>query len=1154
MHANFAHLHVHTQYSLLDGACLIDELLKTAVANKLPAIAITDHGNMFGSIEFYQRAMEFGVKPIIGCEVYIAPESRFEKSAHGIQEASYHLILLAKDETGYKNLVKLVSLGYLEGFYYKPRIDKEILKKYSKGLVCLSSCLKGEIPYLIQTDRIDQMQAVAAEYKGMFDKGDFYFEIMDNGIPEQNKVNACLMEYSKKMGIPLVATGDMHYLRKEDARAHEALLCIQAQTTLDDPNHWKFQTDEFYFKTPEEMSKAFSHCPEALTNTVRIAEKCNLEIDFTKTHLPQFQPPEGKTRESFLKELASSGLKEKYGEVSGEVAKRLEHELKVINTSGYTSYFLIAWDFVRYAKSKGIPVGPGRGSAAGSIVSYGLGITNIDPLKYGLLFERFLNPERVSLPDIDIDFCYERRNEVIDYVIKKYSKDNVAQIITFGTMLAKAALRDVARVMNFPYAEADRIAKLVPNDLNITLSEALEREPELKLLYQNDPRVTRLINTSKVLEGLTRHASTHAAGVVISDVPLIECIPLFKTGADQITTGLPMASLEKVGILKMDFLGLRTLTVIDETLKIIKKTKNLDIDVARIPIDDQNTYKLLCGAETMGVFQLESSGMRDLLKKLKPNKFEDIIAVLALFRPGPIGSGMTEDFIARKNKKVPIKYDHPKLEPILKETYGIIVYQEQVMRIASDLAGFSLSQADNLRRAMSKKTPEVMDRVKDDFIKGAVKNGVDKRIAEKVFNLIEYFSGYGFNKSHSTAYAMISYRTAYLKSNFPVEFMTALLTSEKDNMDKVVEYVDEADRMGINVLPPDIEESFAKFTVIDAAAGKGIIRFGLSAVKNVGKGAIDSVVEARKKSVNFKDIFEFFKHIDTRLTNKKVIESLIKCGAFDRFGYKRSALFSVVDKFLNAASNFQRDRQDGQYSFFDIQGQTDAFKSSLFVDIPDIPEWPENQLLTHEKEMLGFYVTKHPLTRYKGLLDRISTCSTGKLVHRKDGEKISIGGILSKVKLTVTKRANEKMAITTLEDLDGTVEVLFFPSSYQKAAGYIKKDGFIYIKGRLSLREEEPKIIANEVSDLEDAFSKFSKSITVVMHNHGGALQKENFEELKKILGHYQGDVPVYIAFTTKSNEKVQMRIGKELYVKPSLDLMNEVEGLFGAGSVLVKC
>lgn len=1152
MHANFAHLHVHTQYSLLDGACLIDELLKLAVANKLPAIAITDHGNMFGVIEFYLKAMERGIKPIIGCEVYIAPDSRFEKSSHGIQEASFHLILLAKDEIGYRNLIRLVTLGYLEGFYYRPRIDKELLRKYSKGLICLSSCLKGEIPHLIQTDRIDQMQGVACEFRDMFEKGDFYFEIMDNSIPEQDKVNKCLMEFSKKLNIPLVATGDIHYLRKEDARAHEALLCIQTQTTLNDPNRLRFQTDEFYFKTPGQMSDAFAACPEAIRNTVLIAEKCNLELDVTKMHLPQFQPPEGKTREQFLKGLCEEGLKRRYSAVNQGIVKRLEHELTIINSAGYTSYFLIAWDFVQYAKSKGIPVGPGRGSAAGSIVSFALGITDIDPLRYDLLFERFLNPERVSLPDIDIDFCYERRAEVIDYVIKKYSRDNVAQIITFGTMLAKAVIRDVARVMSFPYAEADRIAKLVPNDLNITLVQALEQEPELKALYENEPRVAQLINTSKVLEGLTRHASTHAAGVVISDRPLVEYIPLFKTGDDQITTGLPMASLEKAGLLKMDFLGLRTLTVIDETIKIVKKTKAIQIDINQIPLDDPKTFKLLSNAETIGVFQLESSGMRELLKKLKPNKFEDIIAILALFRPGPIGSGMTEDFIARKNKRIEIKYDHPKLEPILKETYGIIVYQEQVMRIASDLAGFSLSQADNLRRAMSKKTPEVMQEAREHFIKGALKNSVEKRIADKVFNLIEYFSGYGFNKSHSTAYAMISYRTAYLKANFPVEFMTALLTSEQNNMDKVVEYIDEANRQGMKILPPDIGESFAKFTVIDASVQNGTVRFGLSAVKNVGQGSIDSIIEARTEAGSFKNIFDFFKNIDTRLVNKKVIESLIKCGAFDRFGFRRSAVFSVVDRLLEASSNFHRDRQGGQYSFFDIQGNEGAFKNSLFVEIPDIPEWPENQLLTFEKEMLGFYVTKHPLTSYEKLLKELSSCSTKSLPKKKDGEEVSIGGILSKVKFTVTKRTGEKMAITTLEDLDGTVGVIFFPSSYQKASRYIKKDSFIYLKGRLSLREEEPKIIANEAVELEEAPYKFSKSITVSINN--SSAQKDTFEELKKILSQYQGGVPVYISFSTKNNEKIEMLIGKEFYVRPSIELVKEIENLVGEGSVSLKC
>lgn len=1152
MHANFTHLHVHTQYSLLDGACLIEKLLDLAVANKLPALAITDHGNMFGTIEFYQQAMERGIKPIIGCEVYIAPDSRFEKSAHGIQEASFHLILLAKDEIGYKNLIKLVSLGYLEGFYYRPRIDKELLKKYSKGLICLSSCLKGEIPYLIQTDRIDQMQNVAIEFRDMFAKGDFYFEIMDNSIPEQNKVNNCLIEFSKKLDIPLVATGDVHYLKKEHAKAHEALLCIQTQNTLDSTTRFKFQTDEFYFKSPKQMSDAFSHCPDAIRNTIRIVEKCNLELDFSKPHLPHFQPPAGKTREKFLLDLCEEGLQNRGLKLDGVVKERLDYELKVINSSRYTSYFLIAWDFVRYAKANGIPVGPGRGSAAGSIVSYALGITNIDPLKYDLLFERFLNPDRVSLPDIDIDFCYERRNEVIDYVTKKYSTSNVAQIITFGTMLAKAVTRDVARVMGFPYAEADKIAKLIPNDFNIKLDQALEQEQELRLLYKHDPRIKQLMDISRVLEGLTRHASTHAAGVVISDKPLMEYIPLFKTSDDQITTGLPMTSLEKVGLLKMDFLGLRTLTVMNEAVKIIKRTKGIEVDITLIPSDDQKTFQLLRKSETMGVFQLESSGMRELLKKLKPNKFEDIIAILALFRPGPIGSGMTEDFIARKHKKVQIKYDHPKLEPILKETYGIILYQEQVMRIASDLAGFSLSQADNLRRAMSKKTPEVMQEAREHFINGAAKNDVDKKIAEKVFNLIEYFSGYGFNKSHSTAYARISYQTAYLKSNYPTEFMTALLSSEKDNMDKIVAYIDEANRMGIKILPPDVGESFAKFTVIDASPKNGAIRFGLSAVKNVGQAAIDSIIEARKKTQGFKDLFEFFRNIGTRTTNKKVIESLIKCGAFDRFGYKRSALFSIVDKLLNAASNFHKDREGGQISFFDIQDSTKAFKTSLFVEIPDIPEWPENQLLAYEKEMLGFYVTKHPLTNYEGLLKKLSSCPTQKLAGRRDGDEIAIGGILSKVKFTVTKRTGEKMAIATLEDLEGTVEILFFPSCYQKSAMYIKKDRFVYLKGRLNLREEEPKIIANDVVDLEEAPYKLSKLMTVAIND--SVAQKETFESLKRILRQYQGAIPVYIAFTTKENKRIQMFIGKELNIAPSLELVKEVEGLIGEGSVTLKC
>jgi len=709
IHSDFVHLHVHSQYSLLDGACLVSNLIDMSREYKMPALALTDHGNMFGAIEFYTEAMSKGIKPIIGCEAYVAPASRFEKSSHGIQEASFHLILLAKDETGYKNLLKLVSLGYLEGFYYRPRVDKELLSQYSKGLIALSSCLQGEIPYLIVKDKYEEAKEVASNYKDIFGNGNFYLELQENSIAEQNIANKGLLRIAKELDLPIVATADVHYISKRDARAHEALLCIQTQTTLDDPNHMRFQTDEFYFRPPDEMKQLFSELPQAITSTFEIAQMCNVELEFNKTHLPHYNPPAEMTRDEFLKKLVEEGLKKRYQVIDEKVHKRAEHELNIIKETGFTSYFLIAWDFIHYAKSKGIPVGPGRGSAAGSVVSYALEITDIDPLKYDLIFERFLNPDRVSLPDIDIDFCYERRGEVINYVVDKYSKDNVAQIITFGTMQARAVIRDVGRVMGLSYGEVDRIAKLIPLDPNITLEEAITSEPELRNLYKSDPRITQLIDTSFALEGLTRHASTHAAGVVISDEPLTNYIPLFKAGEDQISTGYSMSSLEKIGLLKMDFLGLRTLTVIDETVKIIKRTKGVEIDIENIPMNDPRTFALLSRAESLGVFQLESTGMRELLRKLKPNKFEDIIAILALYRPGPIGSGMVDDFIKRKHNLVPIKYDHKLLEPILKETYGIIVYQEQVMRITSDLAGFTLSQADSLRRAMSKKTPEEND-------------------------------------------------------------------------------------------------------------------------------------------------------------------------------------------------------------------------------------------------------------------------------------------------------------------------------------------------------------------------------------------------------------------------------------------------------------
>jgi len=1141
-HSNFAHLHVHTQYSLLDGACLISPLLDLAVANKMPAIAITDHGNMFGAIEFYQQAMKRGIKPIIGCEIYLAPGSRFEKSSHGVQEASYHLILLVKDETGYKNLMRLVSIGYLEGFYYRPRVDKEVLQQYSSGLIALSACLKGEVPYLIKTGQINQAQTTAGEYNEIFGKGNFYLELQDNRIPEQGKVNKELLNISNNLGIDVVATNDIHYMAKEDARAHEVLLCIQTQTTLDDPNRMKFQTDEFYFKSTEKMQEAFPEVPNAISNSLQIVEKCNLELDFETTHLPHYEPPHGKTREEHLEDLCEKGLKEKYGEITDVVRNRFEKEVAIIKKLGYTSYFLITRDFVHYAKEKGIPVGPGRGSAAGSIVSYALGITNIDPLKYGLLFERFLNPERVTLPDIDIDFCYERRNEVIDYVVSKYSNDNVAQIITFGTMMAKGVIRDVGRVLGMPYAEVDKIAKLIPNDLNITLARAIDTEPELKNLYRTNPQITQLIDISLVLEGLTRHASTHAAGVVISEDALVNHVPLFKTSEGQITTGYPMTSLEKIGLLKMDFLGLRTLTVIDETCKIIKRTQGKDVDVKTILLDDPKTFKMLHNAESIGMFQLESSGMRDLLKKLKPERIEDIIALLALFRPGPIGSGMLDDFIKRKHGQVQIRYDHKVLEPVLKETYGIIVYQEQVMKIAEEVAGFSMAEADRLRRAISKKEPEVLADARRRFVEGAERKGIEKRIADKIFDQIEYFGGYGFNKSHSAAYALISYRTAYLKANYSVEFMTALLTSEKDNIDKIALYIDELERMEIKILPPDVNESFANFTVVG-----NDIRFGLTAVKNVGAGAVDSIIEARIKGGKFSSIYEFCERVDPRLVNRKVIESLIKCGAFNNFGAYRSQLTAILDKALEVAGGIQKDRSNGQFSFFDTFENQENFKKT-FQEIPNIPEWSESQLLSFEKAMLGFYITKHPLARYERIIRGYSTCSVSGLAALRDGREVILGGIISKLRMTTTKKTGEKMAIIGFEDLDGTVEVLVFPSAYPNLAKHIKMDAILFIKGRLNMREEEPKIIASEMVPIDEVREKLTKAVYINLVSTG--LEKDILETLKGILAKYPGELPVYLGFLRPDKKVTEILLGADFRVAPAEKLVTDIEELLGQGVI----
>ncbi|MBL7130413.1 MAG: DNA polymerase III subunit alpha [Candidatus Omnitrophica bacterium] len=1138
VHSNFVHLHVHTQYSLLDGACRIKELIKLAQSLKMPALAITDHGNMFGAIDFYLTAQKMGVKPIIGCEVYIAPESRLQKISSGIQEASNHFVLLAKDETGYRNLMKLVSIGFLEGFYYRPRIDKEVLFKCAKGLIGMTACLKGEVACLIEQDNINEAIKVADEFSNIFSKGDFYLELQENKIPEQTKVNKGLIKISKELNLPIVATNDLHYLKKEHARAHEALLCIQTQTTLNDPERMRFQTDEFYFKDANEMKQLFKELPEAISNTIEITKKCNLELDFSQSHLPKYESPHGQDNDEFLMKLCQKGLTYRYKNVDQKIKDRLEHEVSIIKNMGFTSYFLIVWDFIHYAKNNGMPVGPGRGSAAGSLVSYLLGITDIDPLRYGLLFERFLNPERLSLPDIDIDFCYERRQEVIDYVTDKYGKENVAQIITFGTMQARAAIRDVGRVMGMSYQEVDKIAKSIPPDPNITLMDALTNEQELRTMYTNNPEIKKLIDTALILEGLTRHASIHAAGVVIADTALTDYLPLYKTQDDQIITGYAMSPLEKIGLLKMDFLGLRTLTVISESIKIVERTQGKIIDISDIPLDDPNTFKLLNSAQTIGIFQLESSGMRDLLRKLEPSKFEDLIALLALYRPGPIGSGMLDDFIQRKHGRKSIKYDHPKLESVLKETYGIIVYQEQVMQIASELAGFSLSEADLLRRAMAKKIPEVMEQQRRKFVEGCLKQGAKEGVASKVFDLVVYFSGYGFNRSHSAAYALISYRTAYLKANFPVEFMTALLTSEKENTDKVVEYVNEASRMNINILPPNINKSFAKFTVEDQKT----IRFGLLAVKNVGQGAIDSIVEARDKHGEFKSFFEFCEKLDLRLVNHKVMESLIKCGALDIFGLYRSQLMSILDECLGEASKLQKERSKGQLSFFDsgidVAGNGFIRKTP---EPPKIKEWPEIQLLAFEKEILGFYVTGHPLARYSHLLRMFSSCSIAHLKERTDGEDVSLVGLINKAKHTTTRAKSEKMAILKLEDLEDMVEVLVFPSAFRQSSSYIVPNNVILLRGRLNLKEDQPKIIANTILPIEQVFGL----VTTININLFG-LRENIFETVKEKLSSHPGDIPVYLHFNTPQKKKVKILVDNQLYVSSNEMLVKELDELLG--------
>lgn len=1146
-HANFVHLHVHTQYSLLDGAIRLEDLFKKAKAYAMPAIAITDHGNMFGAIDFYQTAYKTGIKPIIGCELYVAPGSRFSRESNSKTENARHIVVLARNIHGYRNLIRLTSMGYLEGFYYRPRVDKELLKQFGDGLIGLSACLHGEISeHLLRGDKESAAKA-ALEYRDIFGDGNFYLEIMENGIPEQRDVNRGLIELGEKLSIPIVATNDCHYLNPEDAEAHDILLCIQTGRTIEDADRMKFATNEFYLKPPEEMIKSFSYCPESIDNTIKIAEKCNLTLTFDNIFLPHFEIEQEKTLDEYLRDLAKIGLENILTSVGGEerdkYLKRLHQELDIIQSMGFSGYFLIVSDFINYAKKKNIPVGPGRGSVAGSLVAYALGITSIDPIRYGLFFERFLNPDRKSMPDIDTDFCIEGRDEIIRYVTNKYGSDHVAQIVTFGTMQAKQVIRDVGRALNMPYGEVDRIAKLVPNVLNIKLEEAIKMEPRLQSEERNNEKVRRLLSLSRSLEGLNRHSSTHAAGVVISDKPLVERVPLYKNQKEEVMTQFSMDDIQSVGLTKFDFLGLRTLTVIRDALDFIKKGRGIDLDINKIPLDDTRTYQLLMRGETDGVFQLESSGMKDIVVSMKPDCIEDIIALLSLYRPGPLKSGMVPEFISRKHGKTRIKYEVPALEAILKETYGVILYQEQVMQIASVLANYSMGEADTLRKVMSKKNPADMEKEKPKFLAGARKNKIPEEKARKIFEQMATFAGYGFNKSHSAAYAMISYHTAYLKTHYPVEFMTALLTSEKNNRDKIIKYISSCKEMGIDVLPPDINESITDFSVLGTK-----IRFGLAAVKNVGAGAVDSIIESREKGGAFTSLSDLCRRVDLRKINKRVIESLIKCGAFDSFGKMRRQLMEGFEKIVEATQRRKKNGPSSQSSLFTHDDAKREGGESLRDDehLPDVPEWDAAERLAHEKETLGFYITGHPLLRFADQLQNLTDADSENIIHKRDGETVHVAGTVGNVKTVLTKR-KDTMAYVTLEDMKGSIELIVFSDMFKKYSTVLQSGEPVMVTGTVDAGDENSKIISSEILPLKEVIENPHSEVHFDVN--AAKATPHTLDSLKRILLKNRGKTDGFIHLHLNGQSETVIYLGKDLRLNPTKSLKKEADSILGDGS-----
>jgi DNA polymerase-3 subunit alpha len=1188
--ADFVHLHLHTEFSLLDGACRIDEVLDQAAALKMPAIAVTEHGNLFSSVIFHDHARQRGVKPILGCEVYMAPGDRRNKTGNPGETAN-HLVLLAETNEGYHNLIKLVSSGYTEGFYYKPRIDKELLARHAKGLIGLSSCLKGEVAEGLSHAQDRKAREAAAQYKDILGRDNFFLEMQWHGIEEQRIVNSGIPAIANDLGLGLVCTNDVHYLRDSDAHPHDILLCIGTGKGYSDPKRLRYDSRQFFLKTAEEMAQTFRDFPDAIANTARIGDRCNVVLAEGENYLPNFDVPAGFDLDDYFEHVTRQGFRERLPRLqqlaaSGalrhtidEYERRLSYEIEMIKTMKYPGYFLIVWDFIRYAREQGIPVGPGRGSAAGSLVAYCLRITDVDPIDFDLIFERFLNPERVSLPDIDIDFCERRRGEVIDYVTRKYGRENVAQIITFGTMKAKAVVRDVGRVLEMPFADVDRVAKQIPAALDMTLEKALEESEPLRVMEQSDPKVKELLSVARRLEGMTRHASVHAAGVVIAPQAITEYAPLYKGARDEIVTQWSMKDIERVGLLKMDFLGLSTLTLISDAIEEIRRTTGEALDIDAIPLDDPKTYQIFQDGQTYGIFQFESSGMRDILRKAKPQRLDDLIALNALYRPGPLRSGMVDDFIARKQGKTDVTYEMPELEPVLADTYGVIAYQEQVMRISNIIAGFTLGEADILRKAMGKKNAAVMQKMRDKFVGGAKKNGHGEKKSAHLFDLMAHFAGYGFNKSHSTAYAYLAYQTAYLKANYPWHFAAALFTIESQNTEKLAMYLGEARERGVPVLPPDINQSQLRFTV-EPHHG---VRFGLTAIKNVGDGAIESLLEVRKKQGQIASLHALCEDLDLRLVNKRVFEGLIKAGACDSLAlgtpYEslpssvlRPRLMAAIDQACEYGARLQRDRDEGQAQLFgalfdDGKGASDTTAADHTLRLPDAPAWSESEQLAFEKETLGLYWSGHPVDRFASALRDLGAKSVVDLADAQPsapaetwgpgGRKplepdTTIGGIIAACRQLKTKKG-DRMAVFTLEDAFGSIEIVVFPEAYQRSASLIETGTMVLVRGKLERDEETVRILASEIAPIEAARERVAREVAIHLRQPA---DRNTLETLGEIFSRHRGDRRISFEVETgqpPNRLRVRVDLSSQIRVRPSSTLIAEVEQVVGAGAVELR-